>query len=339
EWMESQGQRLFGRRVEVILRNDQYNPSTAVAVCKEMVEKDEVFLLSGFAGVDQIQACARYAQSVGVPYISGGVTENQLSTLSTYFANSMTYPDQAPLLVDYMINELGAAEEKNGLLFFDTASFEDSHDAFTAAAEEAGLPIDYDRKVPKQSGFDSAQQVVQEMSIAGIENVFILTSPYYWINVLKAANRQNYHPTWTGVGITMTFDTIVSASCPDGDSAEGSRFFSSFPAYVDREKYDPDFDKAAAELHSDKPGGPDDFMWLAWSSGKILWEMLELPGKELNRERFIYFLERARGLKNGIGPTLNYSPDNHFGANQVHVSEASCGDRRWHTIDDFVSDF
>ncbi len=80
-------------------------------------------------------------------------------------------------------------------------------------------------------------------------------------------------------------------------------------------------------------------MWLAWSSGKILWEMLELPGKSLNRERFLYFLERARGLKNGIGPTLNYSPDNHFGATQVHVSEASCGDRRWHTIEDFASDF
>ncbi|MGH2729593.1 MAG: hypothetical protein ACRDJI_03180, partial [Actinomycetota bacterium] len=64
----------------------------------------------------------------------------------------------------------------------------------------------------------------------------------------------------------------------------------------------------------------------------------------LTRERFVFFAERARGLKNPTGPTLNYSPDDHFGANQVHVNEAQCsgykaGDNRWHTIQSFVSDF
>ncbi|MFN2526902.1 MAG: ABC transporter substrate-binding protein [Actinomycetota bacterium] len=338
EWMEEQGTRLFGRRVEMVLKNDQYNPSTAVAVCKEMVEKDEVFALTGAAGTDQIQACARYAESVGVPYISAGVTEVQVSGFRTYFTTSMTYPDQSPLLVDFMITKLGAKEEKNGMLFFDTASFADSYDAFEAAAEDAGMPVEYKRKVPKTAGFDSAQQVVQEMSLQGIENVFILTSPYYWINVLKAANRQNYHPQWVGVGITMTFDTVITASCPDGTSAEGSKFFSPFPAYIDRDKYDPDFDRAVAELHPDK-ANPDDFMWLGWSGGKIIWEMLELPGKALTRDRFIYFLERARGLQNGIGPKLNFTPEDHLGASEVHVSQAQCGDRRWHTIEDFVSDF
>jgi hypothetical protein len=57
---------IFGRTVETVFRNDNYNPSQAVSVCREMVEKEKVFLLVGVAGTDQIQACARYAASVGV---------------------------------------------------------------------------------------------------------------------------------------------------------------------------------------------------------------------------------------------------------------------------------
>ncbi|MDQ3941228.1 MAG: ABC transporter substrate-binding protein, partial [Actinomycetota bacterium] len=68
EWLDHNDKRIHGRRVETVLRNDNYNPSQAVAVCKEMVERDRVFFLYGFAGTDQIQACARYAASVAVPY-------------------------------------------------------------------------------------------------------------------------------------------------------------------------------------------------------------------------------------------------------------------------------
>lgn len=67
-WLKSKGVEIHARSVEVILRNDQFNPSTAVAVCKEMVEKEHVFMLFGFQGPDQMQACARYAASRNVPY-------------------------------------------------------------------------------------------------------------------------------------------------------------------------------------------------------------------------------------------------------------------------------
>ena len=117
EWLKENKNDIHGRYVEALLKNDNYNPSQAVAVCKEMVEQDKVFYLSGAAGTDQIQACARYAASVGVPYLSAGVTEIGLTGLPNYFAVTMTYPDQGPLLVDYMESRLGAKSEKNGMLY------------------------------------------------------------------------------------------------------------------------------------------------------------------------------------------------------------------------------
>ena len=339
-WMADQGVTLFGRKVEVVLRNDQYNPSTAVSVCKEMVERDKVFMLSGAAGTDQIQACARYAASVGVPYVGAGVTELVLDQLYNYFATTMTYNDQGPLLADYIVSSLGAKGEKNGMLTFETPNFEDARDGFREGMRQQGATIHYERTVSKGAGTSEARSVVQEMQSQGIENVYVLTSPVWFLNVLKQADTQQYSPQWIGVGISMTFDTVGAVGCnrnPNG-SMDGAKFFSPFPAWIDRNKYDPDFAKAVAQFHPEENGG-DDFMLLSWQGSRTFWDMFKNVGENLTREGFIYEVERMRGLKNGLGPVLNYAPNDHFGAGQVHVNELDCGDSRWHTIKAFASDF
>ena len=339
-WMADKGESLFGRKIEVVLKNDQYNPSTAVAVCKEMVEKDKVFMLSGAAGTDQIQACARYAASVGVPYLGAGVTELVLNSLPNYFATTMTYNDQGPLLADYLVTKLGAKGEKNGMLTFDTPNFEDARQGFLEGMQKVGATVHYDRRVSKGADTTTARSVVQEMSTAGIENVFVLTSPVWWLNVLKQADTQQYAPQWVGVGISMTFDTVALAACQGGNSVDGAKFFSPFPAWIDSNRFDPEFREAMNKFHPSERGG-DDFMWLSWSGSKTIWDMFKRVGKDLTREKFIYEVERMRGLKNGIGPELNFSPTDHFGAAQVHVSEARCAGNasRWNTIESFASDF
>jgi branched-chain amino acid transport system substrate-binding protein len=341
-WLARNNKSIAGRNVRVVLKNDQYNPSTAVAVCKEMVQQDKVFLLSGAAGTDQIAACARYAESVGVPYISAGVTEQQVNTFRTYFATSMTYPDQAPLLVDLMTSKLGAKREKNAMLFFNTASFADAANAFKAAAAKAGMRIHIDKRVSKNAGTAEARQAVQEFTLAGIKNVYVLTSPVFWINVLKQANTQAFRPQWVGVGISMTFDTVVTAACPDGNSIDRAKFFSPFPAWVDSNKFDPNFQKAVRALNNEEcnsAGCGDDFMWLSWLGSRTIADMFLKAGRNLTRGGFVQAVEGMKNYRNGIGPALTFSSNDHFGAGQVHVNEARCSDRRWHTIMPFRSSF
>lgn len=336
QWMERNGDDIHGRKVEVVLRNDNYNPSQAVAVCRQMVEEDEVFLLSGAAGTDQIQACARYAASVGVPYISAGVTEVGVAGLPTYFTASMTYPDQQKLIADMLKKDLGAADETNAIVWFQTASFKDGHDAFLAEMKKAGLTVDYDRAVPKTAGTSEAQAVATELNQRGIDNVNLLLSPVFFLQMLNAAGAQGYRPQWVGAGIQFTFDTVASAGCGSG-SLDGAKMFAPFPAWIDSDKFDPDFRKAMQAIYPEENGG-DDFMWLGWSSAKGLHDMLEKAGPNLTREGFIDTLEGSKFF-NGIGPHLSFTETNHFGANEVHVSEARCSDRRWHTIKTWVSDF
>jgi branched-chain amino acid transport system substrate-binding protein len=342
KWLRHNNQAINGRFVDSMLKNDNYNPSQAVAVCKEMVEKDRVFLLYGYAGTDQIQACARYAASVGVPYLSAGVTEIGLSTLPNYFAISMSYPQQAPLLADLLVTDLGARKEKNGMLRFDTPNFDDAHDAFIEAMGDRSAKISYDRAVSKGAGQAEAQTVVQEMKAAGLENVYVLTSPVWFLQVLQAARSQSFEPQWVGVGITKALDTVSSVGCRNGTLSR-AKFFSPFPAWADINKFDPDFQKAVAAVYPEEDKG-DDIMLIGWGMSKVIAELLEGAGRQLSREGFVGSAQRAKNVKTGVFPPVTFSPQDHFGGSQIHLNEAQCsgykaGDNRWHTIKSYVSDF
>ena len=184
-------------------------------------------------------------------------------------------------------------------------------------------------------------RLLDAIRTAGIENVNVLLSPIFFLQMLQAARTQQYTPQWVAVGIQMTFDTVTSVGCRNG-TIDKMKAFSPFPAWIDRDRFDQDFDKALQAFYSSECSGEncgDDFMWLAWSGSKTLAGIFEKLGRDLTREKFVYELERMKGLKNGIGPTLNFSPGDRFGANEVHVSEARCGDARWHTLKTWVSDF
>ena len=342
KWLQHINDLVNGRHIESTLKNDNYNPSQAVAVCKELVEKEHVFLLYGFAGTDQIQACARYAASVGVPYLSTGVTEIGLSDLSNYFAVSMTYPEQGPLLADLLVSDLGAKNEQNGMLRFDTPNFEDAHTSFIQAMDDRGAKVVYDRAVSKTAGQAEAQTIVQEMKGAGLDNVYVLTSPVWFLQLLQAAKTQDYAPQWVGVGLTKALDTVASVGCRNG-TLNKAKFFSPFPAWADIDRYDPDFKKAVSAVYPDKGGG-DDIMLVGWGIGRIIAELLRDAGHNLSREHFIETTEDVRNLKTGVFPTVNFSSSDHFGGSAMHLNEAQCsgykaGDNRWHTISPFVSNF
>jgi len=60
--------------VQIIFKDDQFNPAHAVQVCRELVEQDKVFMLFGVTGSDQITACARYAIPSACPTSRAGST-------------------------------------------------------------------------------------------------------------------------------------------------------------------------------------------------------------------------------------------------------------------------
>ena len=316
---------IHGRQVQVVFQDDQYNPSHARAVCQQMAEDQQVFLLVGGAGTDQIQACAAYSASKGIPYLSAGVTEKGLTTLPNYFAVSMSYAAQGPLLAQYMEANKSALEwsgdpAKVAVVHTNTPNFDDAVASFTQAMPGV--------RVFRPEKNERGPSMVGQLCTGTVKNfevVYPLTAPTYF---LEMAGASKCEPQYVGVGVSMGLNTVASTGCQTG-GVDGARFFSPVPAFADSSKYDAGFRAA---------GGSDDIMFLLWGLSKSIHQLLLNAGPNLSREGFIAATSTAT-VKSGVFPDLTYTPQNHFGANQVHVLRADCSKAQYVTEQAFKSSF
>ncbi len=317
------GKKILGRNVVTVFEDDQYNPSHAKQVCQKMVEQDKVFLLIGGGGTDQIQSCARYAASKGVPYLSAGVTEIGIRGLENYFALSMSYAQQGPLLAQYIKKHYTTDGSNIAMVATNTPNFDDAVSSFTQAFP--GVRVFRPEK--NERGGSMAGNLCTG-SVKNFDVVYPLVAPTYFLEMAAASQCR---PQYAGVGVTMGLDTVASTGCRASGSVDNAVFFSPAPAFFDSDKYDPAFRNA---------GGTDDIMFLLWGVAKSLHQLFDMTGPSISRESFIATAETAR-LHSGVYPDIQYTPENRFGAKQVHVLQVVCtGDNGHHeTIEAFKSSF
>jgi hypothetical protein len=314
---------MFGRKVVTFFEDDQYNPSHAKQVCQKMVEQDKVFLLIGGGGTDQIQSCARYAASKGVPYLSAGVTEIGIRGLENYFALSMSYAQQGPLLAQYIKKRFTTDASRVAMVATDTPNFDDAVDSFT----EAFPGVKVFRPAKNENGESMAGNLCTG-SVKNYDVVYPLVAPTYYLRLAGAAQCR---PQYAGVGVTQGLDTVASTGCRAGGSTQDAVFFSPAPAFADSNDYDPKFRQS---------NGSDDIMFLLWGVSASLHQLFDKTGENLTREGFIATTETAR-IHTGVYPDLQYSPEERFGAKQVHVIKNVCtGDSgHYETLEAFKSSF
>ncbi len=318
-----------GRTVRVEFFDDQFNPSRAVQVCREMVESKKVFLLIGGGGADQITACAKYANQVGVPYLSAGVNETGLETLKTYFALSLTYSQQSPILAQLVKNKLG--KTKVGILVADTPSFADAQASFTKAATDAGLTITYNKQINKSASQSDTLAAAQQLQASGAEAVYVLTAPTVFLQLAQQASSQGYNPQYVGPGITSGLNTVATVGCPGIGEA---RFLSPFPGLDDGAAGEY---QAAYQKQNGKAG--DDIGFALWGVNAILGEMLNAAGQDLGRAKFISTLQSGKAFSGGVYPEAKYAPGKPFGGSAMHLLKADCGGRKYVTEAKNVSGF
>lgn len=321
---DSAPDRLFGRKVRVVFRDDQFNPQRAVQVCREMVEQDGAFLLVGGGGADQITACAQYANDNGIPYLSAGVNEDGLQGLATYFATSLTYAEQAPLIMNEL-KQQGITEA--ALVVSDTPSFADAFTALQTAAQQAGIDVVYTNRINKDASPAEAQTVAQELKNSGAPAVVLLASPVvYVLGLAPAAANQSYSPVWIGPGITSGLNTVAAIGCPNVATGE---FFSPTPALASAAEVDPDFGAAYAQYAAGKTA--DDVGFQLWSLNKAIAQMLEATGQTLGRAAFMNALVTTPEFDNGIYTPVRFTTDDHFGGTGAFLLKTDCDAKQYVT--------
>ena len=318
---------IFGRNVRVVFRDDQYNPSHALQVCREMVEQEKAFLLVGI-GADQVAPCARYASQVGVPYLSAGAGRDALLPYKTYFALSMDYPSQAPM-VARMVKQAGKA--RIGVLVMNTPNYDDSYVAMQAAAKNEGLQVVRAARIGKQPSQSETLAEANAMRTAGAESVLLFVSPLTFVNLAHSAQSQAYNPLWAGPGLQGGLNLVAEFGCP---SIGAARFLSPFPQLDVIDKYDADYKPTYRKYNGEEA---DDLGLIMWGLSKTIGLILSANGQDLTRQSFLATISSGREFVSNVLPPSRFSATNHFGANQAHILEADCANRRYKTIAAFVS--
>jgi len=323
---------VHGRKVEVVFRDDKYNPSSAVQACREMVEEQKVFAIIGFAGADQITACARYADSVNVPYFSGGVNEEGLAGLNRYFAISQTYDQQSATLAKLMKNRIG--KTKVAIVVIASPSLNNTVKSITSEVLRAGgLQIVRSSRIGKYASDAELLSEAQQLRNSGADVVYILAAPIPFIKLATNAQAQGYHPTWVGPGTTNGLAVVAEAGCP---SVEGAKFLSPFPQLDVIDALDPDY---KASFRRWVGPNPDDVGILMWGLNKSIHQMLEATGRDLSRQSFLKAVTSGRVFHSNVYPDVSYDSTIRFGAKTAHLLEADCTTRSWKTTGRFVADF
>lgn len=322
---------IFGRNIEVVFRDDQFNPSRAVQVCREMVEQEKVFILMGAAGSEQITACARYANSMGVPYLSAGVNEDGLTGLGTYFATSQTYAQQHPALVSYIANKL--KKTKLAIVLNNTPALNETQQSVTKLAQAAGLTIVRQSRIGKNASDSELLSEANALRTSGAEVVYLLTSPVNFIKLATNGQAQAYSPVYMGPGITNGLNIVAEAGCP---AIGPAKFFSPFPQLDVIDNLDADYQKSYQKYN----GGKGDDIGLAeWGLSKVIGSMLQAAGKDLSRQSFLAALESGKEFATNVYPVVSYSGTIRFGAKSAHLLEADCNSRSFKTIAQFTTGF
>ena len=318
---------IHGRKIQILFRDDRFDPNSARTVCKELAEQEKVFMLIGGGGADQIDACARYAAGIGVPYLSAGVHETRpglggLGSVPTYFAASLTYEQQIPLLARIVSSQLKG--QKVAVVVADN----DSLNNFYAIADSsikkvAGSNLVLSRRIPKKTDVD-APSIATQICNSGAKAVVWNASPSGLINVSKSMTCQ---VTFVGPGLTNGLNIVATGGCP---TIDGALFYSPFPQLDKIDQMDPNFRPAYRQKNGG--GDPDDLAIAVWGLEKLVGSMLQSSGKSLSREGFMGTLAKVKTFKTGVYPATNFS--SRFGGTAMHLLQADCsgGQGRFRTV-------
>lgn len=324
---------LGNRQIEVAYRDDHFDPATARTVCKELVEKEKVFILIGGAGVDQIKSCAEYAASVGIPYFSPGVTEGPFRGMQNYFALSETYTQQNVQIGQLIKNQI--KKKKVGVILTDSPLLKETEDSIKAEAAKNGLQVVYTGKLAKDAGKNQTDTQVSNLKAKGAEVVYALISPTVFGFLVASAKQQSYQPTFTGPGLSIGLNLVATATCPPPPFPD-IRYLSPMVQTDVINQYDANYNPAYRERNG-RDG--DDIGILLWGLEKALRLMMESDGPDLSRQSLIKAITSGKPYATNVYAPITYGGVPHFGAKATTLLTLDCSAVRFRTTKAFASQF
>jgi branched-chain amino acid transport system substrate-binding protein len=315
---------IHGRRIELLVRDDGYNPANTRLVVKELVERDKVFAFVGGLGTATGLAVMEYLNERGIPHVApaSGYSGWSSPPKRYLFAQSINYSVESRLLTQYAVDQLKA---KTLAMFYQNDPLgKEGLEGVTDMARKKGIPlvatVSYERT---DTDFSSHALHIQR---SGADTVLLWSISKPAAALVKEAAKVGYTPKW--VSSLVNLDPVMFRLA--GEAWEGAIVASPYTLY-DAPEAAPYREFMQKYLPGEPIGG---FSVGGYAMAEIMTEALRRAGRNVTRERLVEALETFENWNGVMAHHISWAPGKRQGQNSLFFARAEKG--RYVKISDWL---
>ncbi len=305
-----------GRRIELLMRDDGYNPANTRAVVKELVEREKVFAIVGGLGTPTGLAVMDYLNERKIPHVApaSGYSGWANPPRRYLFAQSTNYAVESRLLTRYAAEQLSA--KKIAVLYQNDPFGKEGLDGVTAMAKMEGLhlvaTVSYERT---DTDYSSHALKLQR---SGADTVLLWSTSKPTATLLKEAAKIGYTPHW--VSSLVNLDPVMFKLA--GDAWEGVIVASPYTLYSASEAAP--YREFMKQYLPDEPIGG--FSVGGYAIAEVMAEALRRAGNEPTREGLVRALETFKNWDGVIARHITWASSKRQGQNSLFFTRAHKGE-------------
>ncbi|MES2360705.1 MAG: ABC transporter substrate-binding protein [Pseudomonadota bacterium] len=290
-----------GRKIKVIVEDDQYVPAQSVQALQKLIDVHNVFALGTISGGSHGLAMMPIIEKNKIPVINPAVTtEAHYAPGRPVFGIGMTYQDGAYELLK-AVNKLHP-NEKWASLVQDDESGAPREAGYDRAVKELNLnSVLKQRFKPKQIDFSSE---ILRLKASGVTAIHLGGLPAINSAIIKEAKKQGLNVKFAGLWTDHTPPMIDLA----GAEGDGMYIYDFVPSITDKvasgkflglaEKYLPKEDQAKANRYT----------MLAYVAMKVYGNAIAACGKDVTRACVVANIEKTKNFSAGVGSPVSFGP-------------------------------
>jgi len=309
---------IHGRKIHYFMRDDQYNPTQAVAQVRELVERQGIFAFTGGVSGSGCHAVKNYLEQNKILWVVPGTAAlNPVqSPPSIYrFHSYPLFEDEASIVTKYAVEKLG--HKKVGFLY--------QNDVFGKAGlagckqRLATYGIQLVAELPAEPTASDLSSQILRLKNTGAETVLMWVSPSLAIITLKTSATLGFKPQWIAFNGLSDYPLMYKLTNGLFEGVITSAFI---PTPDSNDPLMLKYRNAAKRLAPQERWG---VLFIAGISfAEPLVAAMKLAGKDLSTDAVINELNKFKNWK-GIGAPITWNKNQRQGTDAVQIMRCGPG--------------
>jgi branched-chain amino acid transport system substrate-binding protein len=303
-----------GRKLELVSRNDGYEPELAVAATRQLIEEDHVFALAGGVGTSALMAAEPLAEEAGVPMVGPFTGADFLREASRPNVVNVraSYSEEIEAMVAHLTKDRGV--DRIGILYQDDSFGRGAFAGLLRALDKRGLkPVGEGTFERNTRAVKTALATIRKANPQAV----IMIAPYGpCAEFVKLSRQLHFEPTLLATSLTG-LDALTAEL---GPAATGVFVTQVVPLPGDTSV--PAVARYRAALAAlDPKASPDAVGFEGYLVGRLIVAALQAAGPEPTRKSFLGAIYGHEFDLDGV--VFNYL--DHVNQAAAHVSLAVIG--------------